>query len=120
MPATVRTIVTPEQFDVLYNALPSADTKLLVETDIESGLRWGELIELRVRDVDLATRIVTVSRKVIEINRKFHPTGGRFLVVNYPKDKEFRRFKLSPQICRKLAAHIKALGLGPDDQGALL
>lgn len=115
VPATVRTIVTPEQFERLYKALPDADTKLLVETDIESGLRWGELAELRVRDLDMATRIVTVSRKVVEVNKKFHPSGKRFLVVNYPKDKESRRFKLSKQICKKLAAHIKALGLGPDD-----
>ncbi|MBV9448050.1 MAG: tyrosine-type recombinase/integrase [Streptosporangiaceae bacterium] len=115
VPATVRTIVTPEQFDALYKSLPDADTRLLAETDIESGLRWGELTELRVRDVDLTTRIVTVSRKVIEVNKKFHPDGRRFLVVNYPKDKEFRRFKLSTQICRKLAAHIKELGLGPED-----
>lgn len=115
VPATVRTIVTPEQFDRLYQALPDADTQLLVETDIESGLRWGELVELRVRDVDLTTRIVTVSRKVIEVNKKFHPEGKRFLVVNYPKDKESRRFKLSMQICLKLAGHIASLGLGPDD-----
>lgn len=115
VPATVRRIVTPEQFDMLYKALPDSDTQLLVETDIESGLRWGELAELRVCDVDLTTRIVTVRRKVIEVNKKFHPSGGRFLVVNYPKDKEYRRFKLSQQICTKLAAHITALGLGPDD-----
>lgn len=115
VPASVRTIVTPEQFDVLYKALPSADDRLLVETDIESGLRWGELTELRVRDLDLTTRIVTVSRKVIEINKKFHPDGRRFRVVPYPKGKSARSFKLSAQICKKLAAHIASLDLGPDD-----
>ena len=114
VPATVRTIVTPEQFDVIYSALPGADAQLLVETAIESGLRWGELAELRVRDLDLATRMLTVSRKVTEVNREFHPDGQRFLVKLYPKDKEYRRLKLSPQIVAKLKAHIKARGLGPD------
>jgi integrase len=114
VPATVRTIVTPEQFDVIYGALPHADAQLLVETAIESGLRWGELAELRVRDLDLATRMLTVSRKVIEVNRKFHPNGRRFLVKLYPKDKEYRRLKLSPQIVAKLKAHIMARGLRPD------
>jgi integrase len=114
VPATVRTIVTPEQFDVVYAALPSADAQLLVETAIESGLRWGELAELRVHDLDLATRMVTVSRKVTEVNREFHPDGRRFLIKPYPKDKEFRRLKLSPQIVAKLKAHIMARGLGPD------
>jgi hypothetical protein len=47
MGGQARTIITPEQFDVLYAALPDAEAQLLVETDIESGLRWGELTEFR-------------------------------------------------------------------------
>jgi integrase len=60
--------------------------------------------------------MLTVSRKaeVIEVNRQFHPDGGRYLVKPYPKDKEYRRLKLSPQITAKLATHIKARGLGSD------
>ena len=111
----MRTTITPEQFDVVYAALPDADAQLLVETAIESGLRWGELAELRVRDLDLATRMLTISRKVIEVNREFHPDGRRFLVELYPKDKEYRRLKLSAQIAVKLKAHIKARDLGLDD-----
>ena len=114
VPATVRTIVTPEQFDVIYGAPPDGDARLLVETAIESGLRWGELAELRVRNLDIATRMVTVSRKVTEVNREFHPDGRRFLVRLYPKDKEYRRLKLSPQIVAKIRAHIQTRGLAPD------
>ena len=33
-----------------------------METAIESGLRWGQLTELRVKDLDITTRILTVSR----------------------------------------------------------
>ena len=115
VPATPRTIITPEQFDAIYSGLPRADHKLLVETAIESGMRWGELTELRVDDLDLVTRIVTVSRKVIELNSEFHPEGLRFLVRHYPKDKEYRRFKLSPQITAKLETHIEVNGLRPGD-----
>jgi integrase len=39
---------------------------MLVETDIESGLRWGELTELRPRDLDFGTGVLTVSRVVVE------------------------------------------------------
>ena len=85
VPATPRTIITPEQFDAVYTALPDADAQLLVETAIESGLRWGELTELRVRDLDMSTRMLTVSRKVIELNRQFHPDGKRFLVKELPQ-----------------------------------
>lgn len=111
---TIR-IITPTQFDTIYMALPNADAQLLVETDIETGLRWGELTELRTKDLDQATHIVTVSRAVVELNAKFHPDGSRFLVKPYPKDKEPRRFKLSTQIQTKLVTHIKAQHLGPDD-----
>jgi hypothetical protein len=51
-----------------------------------TGLRWGELTELRMRDIDFPTRMLTVSRAVVEVNAKFHPAGGRFLVKDYPKE----------------------------------
>jgi integrase len=63
-PSKPRYIITPAQFDLLYQALPDADAQLLVETDIESGMRWGELSEIRVRDLDFATCILIVSRAV--------------------------------------------------------
>ncbi|WP_405088100.1 tyrosine-type recombinase/integrase [Microbispora sp. NBC_01389] len=110
-----RTVITPEQFDVLYQALPDSDTQLLVETAIETGLRWGELSELRVKDLNTRTRILTVSRAVVEVNPKFHPDGGRFIAKEYPKDKEFRRFKLSRQMVDKLEEHIRSEGLERDD-----
>jgi integrase len=104
-------IITPEQFDAIFAAIPGAVLQLLVETGIETGLRWGELTELRVKDIDLATRVLTVSRTVVQVDRKFHPTGGRFLVKEYPKDKEYRRLKLSKQLAGKLCAHIQSGGL---------
>jgi integrase len=107
-------IISPEQFDKIYTGL-NADYRLLVETDIESGLRWGELTELRPKDIDFDTRILTVSRAVVQVNPKYHPEGKRFLVKEYPKDKEYRRLKLSPQIVAKLKAHVDALVLGDDD-----
>jgi integrase len=108
-------IVTPEEFDVFYQHLPDVVAQMLVEAAIESGMRWGELVELRPKDINLRTGIVTVSRKVVEVNPKFHPDGGRFIVQEYPKDKQIRRFKLSPQVIAKLKAYIEALRLGEGD-----
>ncbi|MER6808217.1 site-specific integrase [Spirillospora sp. NPDC000708] len=108
-------IITPEQFDDVYHALPEGSFRLLAETEIESGLRWGELSELRVKDLNLRSRILTVSRTVVELNPKFHPEGRHFLVKDYPKDKEYRRFKLSTQITEKLEAHIRSASLTQDD-----
>ena len=77
-------IVTPEQFEALYSALPDEPTRLLVETAIGSGLRWGELTELRGKDLDQTSGILTVSRAVVQVDPKFHPQGGRFHVKPYP------------------------------------
>jgi len=115
VPVKPRRIITPEQFDLVYQALPEDQMRLLVETAVESGLRWGELTEPRVWDLDFASRILTVGRAVIEVNGKYHPDGKRFLVKGYPKDKEYRRLKLSHQIVDKLVSHVKAEALRADD-----
>ena len=96
-------------------ALPDADARLLVETDIESGLRWGELTELRVRDLDLPPASSLSAAPSSRYRPRSTHRGGRFLVKDYPKDKEYRRLKLSAQITAKIVAHIRARGLGPDD-----
>jgi site-specific recombinase XerD len=115
VPKKLRAIVTPERFDRLYAGLTSNVMRLLVETDIETGLRWGELTELRPKDIDFSTRILTVSRVVVELVPKFHPTGKRFLVKEYPKDKEHRRLKLSVQIANKLQAYVTEQELDDED-----
>lgn len=115
VPSKPRQIITPEQFDVIYRALPHADAQLLVETAVESGLRWGELTELRAKDLSFGSRVLTVSRKVIEVNRKFQPDGQRFAVKQYPKDKEYRQLKLSAQLVKKIEAHVAVEGLGLGD-----
>ena len=74
-----------------------------METAIESGLRWGELAELRAGDLDFATGILTVSRTVVELDPKFHPDGRRFLVKPYPKTTKYRRLKLSRQVVARIS-----------------
>ena len=76
-------------------SLLSPCPRTLVETAIETGLRWGEVTELRPRDIDPAARVLTVSSAVVQLNPKFHPGGQRFLVKPYPKDREYRRLQLS-------------------------
>src|SRR4051794_11710309 len=57
-----RRIITAEQFQTVHDAIGDEVMRLLVETDIESGLRWGELTELRPKDLDPVTGVVTVAR----------------------------------------------------------
>lgn len=70
VPKGTRKIINVKQFDTICENLPYADTQLLVETDVEAGLRWGEIAGLRVFDLDRDTRIVTVSRSVIQVTHK--------------------------------------------------
>lgn len=88
--------------------------RLLVETDIETGLRWAELTELRVKDLDVDARILTVCRVAVHL-RAAAPDGARFLVKGYPKDRESRRVRLAPEIVEKLVAHVQERDLGPED-----
>jgi integrase len=88
--------------------------RLLLEVDIDSGMRWGELTELRVKDFDFGAHLVTVSRAVVQINPKYHPTGDRFLVKEYPKDRHYRRFRLSPPVIDRVKTWITDHGLEPD------
>ena len=118
IPPTVkkpRQVITAEQFDRIYSLLPEGTMRLLVETDIESGLRWGELTELRVKDLDFATGMLTVARVVVKLSPKFHPTGGTFHVKDYPKDKEWRTLKLAPHLVAKILKHAEHLHLAAND-----
>lgn len=109
----IRQIITPEQYDTLHEALGEERWQLLVETDIETGLRWGELTELRPKDLDEC--IFTVSRVVVELTEKFHPEGGRFLVKEYPKDDEHRQVTISKELDEKVRDFIQRNEIGPDD-----
>jgi integrase len=111
----LRTIITPDQFDQLYTALPSDTARLMAEVLVESGLRWAELIELHPADLNSRMRMLTVSRVAVELVAKFHPTGGRFLIKDYPKDREHRRIKLAQHVADQLLTHITEHSLGPDD-----
>ena len=108
-------IITPDQFELIYSAIPDGQLKLLVETAIDSGLRWGELTELRGLDLEPVSRILTVTRAVVQVNPKFHPTGDRFHVKPYPKSRLARRMRLSADLTTSLVEHQRLYQLAPDD-----
>jgi integrase len=101
-----RVIVTPEQFETIYEAIGSNQDRLLVETAIETGLRWGELVELHPADLALTSRMLTVSRTVVELVPAAYTQGERFTIKQYPKNQSNRRIRLSAQLATKLGAHI--------------
>ena len=103
-------VLTPEEFDRLLSRIPARYVPLVL-TEIETGLRWGELIALRPRHIDFLRRTVTVEETIVEVPKKVSPTGERMIVKPYPKDDEPRTLRLSPQLLQVVSARIEALGL---------
>jgi integrase len=87
----------------------------MMETAINTGLRWGELIALKPRHLDLATGKLTVEETIVEVSIKNSPTGQRMLTKPYPKDDEPRTMGLPPELIPQLAAYIKERCLKADD-----
>ena len=78
-PDTAAPAAIPDQF------------RLMVETLIEAGLRWGELVGLKPT-IDFLRRSLTVEETIVEVSKRHSPTGQRYLVEPYPKDNEPRTF----------------------------
>jgi len=107
-------ILTPAEYGRLVAAIPDR-YQLLVMTDIETGLRWGELVALRPSHIDFLRRSISVEQTIVEVSRKHSPTGQRMIVKDYPKDNEYRTLRVSETLLQSIARRIERLGLGRDD-----
>lgn len=81
--------LTAEQVDALLDAAP-AESRLFLRFLFETGVRIGEAIEARFRDVDFGERWLTVERQYAR---------GK---VKPPKGRKRRRVKLDAQLAREL------------------
>ena len=106
--------LTPEEFDVLIAAVPDR-YRLMVETAIETGMRWGELIALKPRHVDFLRKTITVQDTIMEVSKRHSPTGERYVAKPYPKDNEPRTFAVRQDWLDAVAAHINVHDLARDD-----
>jgi len=88
---------------------------MLVDCDVETGLRWGELTELRPKDIDFNSGILTVSRVVVRLHARTNDDTPRFKVKDYPKDKEWRQVKLAAHLLEKIHTYVSDAGLGRND-----
>jgi hypothetical protein len=114
VPVKSRTIITPERFAKLYPVLPDVQSQL-VEMAIESGLRWGELTELRVLDIEFATRMLTVSRAVVPLTPRFHPRWRTVPGQGVSEGRGVPAVQAQRPDHGNLRAHIAERGLGRED-----
>ena len=107
-------IITPEEFDAI---LASIDVRYqtMVLLDIETGLRWGELVALRPADIDFVGRNVIVRRVVVEVSKKNSPTGERAFIKEHPKNDQQRLVQIEPATCSLIREHMLAYGVRDDD-----
>jgi integrase len=110
--------LTPDEYDAILEAIP-AQHRLMIETAINTGLRWGELIALKPRhlhlDPESGAGRLTVEETIVEVSLKNSPTGRRMLTKPYPKDNKPRTLGLPDDLVTQLAAHIADRRLKPDD-----
>ena len=106
--------LTPDEYVAILTCLPEQH-RLMVDTAINAGLRWGELIALKPRHLDLIKRTLNVEETVVEVSIKNSPTGARMLTKAHPKDSEPRSMALPADLAAQLADWITSRRLGPDD-----
>jgi integrase len=112
-----RRTLTPAEYRRLMDAIPDQH-RLMIQTAIETGLRWGELIALRPRHLDLERGRLTVSETIVEVPLRAAPNGQRMVLKPYPKDNEPRTMGLSPELLTQLQDRIRERGLGPGDRSS--
>lgn len=95
--------LTHEQVDRL--AIEAKDNGTLVLTLAYCGLRWGEATGMRVRDLDLLRRRVTVYENAVMV--------GGTIIVGTPKSGEERTVPIPRFLVEALAR--KCEGKGPED-----
>jgi integrase len=102
-----RAVLSPEQFARVVEALP--EHWLMLQTAIETGMRWGELIALRPAQLNSLHNEVVVDRATSQV-------AGVIEDKAYPKDREPRRIAVPHWLIDELQAEITRRGLGPEDR----
>lgn len=108
-------IYTPDEVERLVDALDPWWLPLIV-LDVDTGLRWGELMGLQVEDFSLGFRSLTVRRTVGELTKKDTGNGTRFYTKQYPKGKKPRLLALSPEVGALIDATIRERALTVGDR----
>ena len=106
--------LTPDEYSRLLAAMP-VQYRLMIETLIETGLRWGELIALKPRHIDFLRRSITIEETIVEVSKAHSPTGERYVAKPYPKDNEPRTFGVRQAWLDAVAEHIHVNGVGHDN-----
>ncbi len=110
----------PSSLPKLLAALPGPTSRALVELAVHTGLRWGELAELRGKDIrddeDDEYRVyLAVERAVVDAGSVHTADGGRFHVESTTKGGHDRQVGLSVAMTDTLLDYMTRHGTGDED-----
>ena len=92
--------LTPEEFERLVAAVP-AQYRLMLETFIETGMRWGELIALRPRHIDFLRRTVSVEETIVETSKVQLPHRRTLHREALPEEQRAAHLRRPPSLARR-------------------
>ena len=108
-------IATTPELDALAGGLP-ARYRALVHIGAWAGLRWGELTELRRRDLDITPGPLYGVR--VSVERGVTRAEGRYIVGDPKSDAGIRTVTVPPHIVPIIIGHL-AKHVGPDRDALL-
>lgn len=94
-----RSYLTHRQVDAFASATRTAEQAAIIRALAYTGLRWGELTGLRVRNVDLQRRRIHVTENAVRV--------GAEIVTGSPKTHEKRSVRFSPFLRRVLSERVE-------------
>lgn len=97
-PKATRERIFLNHVEVAKLAAEVGDYAIFIRTLAYTGMRWGEAIALRVRDIDL-------NRRRIDVHRAYTDLAGK-LIEGTPKSHQARTVPLPPSLCADLQALI--------------
>src|SRR4051794_33335727 len=100
-------VLDRDEYARIHAALPGPISQLIISVAIETGLRWGELSELRVKDlrVHRGRSYLNVCRAVADAGAELSG-GGRFVVNDMTKGGTDRNISVRDPVADALEAHI--------------
>lgn len=115
VPEVDKDILTVEQFDKVYAEIGDYQMQMLLETDIETGARWGEVTELRAKDWNSAEQTFAISRAVVKVRPDRDPDGYSYRVKAYPKGKKHIVVKVTEEFAVKVDRYLAVTKKSGDD-----
>jgi integrase len=113
------TVLSPAQSQILIQETDGTEMGTLYRMALHTGMRQGELLALRWRDVDL-------SQGLIDVNATLVRTGGQWLRSSTKSKAGTRRVAMAPTLRSALSRHralqaerLLAMGIRIDDDSLL-